>query len=70
MTKIQAKNPVLDVTGGFFFFAQPTHTIQKTGPETRPLAILRVELHSDFHEKRNFDRCSWFFVHNSRLSIV
>ena len=42
-----------------FSWNSPTW-FKKTGRETLPLAIPQVELHSEFHEKRNFGRYFWF----------
>ena len=70
MTKIQAKNRVRDVTLRVSTFVKPTHTIKKklkNGRETLPLAIPQVELLSEFYEKRNFDRYSWFSAQRSIL---
>ena len=66
MTKIQAKNPVRNVTASSYFCETHPHD-QNPGRETLPLAIPQVELHSEFYEKRNFDRYSWFLVHNGRF---
>ena len=44
----------------FPFSWNPPTRFKKTRRETLPLAISQVELHSEFHEKRNFDRYSWF----------
>ena len=69
MTKIEAENRVRNVTRCLHFRETHPHDyFKKTGRETLPLAIPQVELHSQLHEKRNFDRCSWFSAQQSILS--
>ena len=53
---------------GVSIFVKPTQSKKKTGRETLLLAIPQVEFHSEFHEKRNFDRYSWFCAQRSILS--
>ena len=49
-TTIQAKNRVQDVTESFYFGGtHPIRSLKKTGPETLPLAMPHVELHSELY---------------------